>query len=47
KTAADLLDERVQVEKLPAAQLKGKRQPLEIFSVVPGQKLEVVFKRKT
>ena len=47
KTVADLLDDRVQVKQLPPAQLKGKRHPLEIFSVTPGQKLEVVFKRKT
>jgi adenylate cyclase len=41
------LDERVQVEALPPAQLKGKRNPLDIFRVLPGQKLEVAIKRKT
>jgi adenylate cyclase len=41
------LDHQVKLEPLPPAKLKGKRNDLEIFRVVPGQKLEVVFRRKT
>ena len=47
KSVAERLDERVKLETLPPAELKGKKKPLEIYRVIPDQKLEVVFTRKT
>ena len=44
---AERLDQRVQVEALEPARLKGKKKPLPIYRVLPGQKLEVVMRRKT
>jgi len=41
------LEPQIQVEALPAAELKGKSKSLEIFRVLPGQKLDVAFRRKT
>lgn len=47
KPVRQRLEPQIQVEELPAAELKGKRKSLEIFRVLPGQKLEVAFRRKT
>ncbi len=47
KSVAERLDDRILLESLPPAELKGKRKPLAISRVTSGQKLEVVFKRKT
>lgn len=41
------LDERIKIEALEPAKLKGKKNPLSIYRVLPGQKLEVVMRRKT
>jgi adenylate cyclase len=41
------LESQIQVEELPAAELKGKSKSLEIFRVLPDQKLDVAFRRKT
>jgi adenylate cyclase len=47
KPVRQRLESQIRVEELPAAELKGKRKSLEIFRVLPGQKLEVAFRRKT
>jgi len=43
---AERLDPRFQKEPLPPVTLKGKRQPLNIFRIPPGQKLEIALRRK-
>ncbi|RME26501.1 MAG: adenylate/guanylate cyclase domain-containing response regulator [Deltaproteobacteria bacterium] len=47
EAVAKRLDSQVKVEKLPPAKLKGKRNPLQIYRVLPGQKLDIVMRRKT
>jgi adenylate cyclase len=47
KSVRDRLDPQIQVQDLPPAELKGKKNPLEVFRVLPDQVLNVVLKRKT
>lgn len=47
KSVKDRLDPQIKLEDLPPAELKGKRNPLEVFRVLPDQVLNVVLKRKT
>ena len=47
RSVKDRLDPQIKLEDLPPAELKGKKNPLEVFRVLPDQVLNVVLKRKT
>ncbi len=43
---AGRMDQRIRKEPLPPVTLKGKRQPLDIYRIPSGQKLEIALRRK-